>query len=192
MRQKQWIVMGALIAGLIALLWLSWSFLLSPVKKKIRLAVDEKIQVEADLADAKAKKNQYDKFQASAENLRRNHLFLTRRLEPQVRVNELYQHLNSLGTQLGLTSFRFESNDSKRVPTKLNGVSGMDEQLFVFTFKGRYNHVGEFINSAHSLDRLLVAEKMILTVWADPRGKETVDAKIEVKLYLETKKEGVK
>lgn len=192
MKKRQWIVVGALAVGFVVLAWLGWAFLLSGVKKGIRAAEDERTQLEEQLKAAKAKKAQYEKFQAQAENVRRAHLFLTQRLDPQVRVMDFYRQLNALGTRLGLTQFRFESNDTKRVLSKLPGVTGLDEQLFNFNFRGRYNHVGEFINGANSMDRLMVAERVTLSPVIDSRARDTVEAKIEMKLYLETRKEAGK
>src|SRR5687768_11928155 len=127
------VVIGVFAAAFLALGWLGWAFMVQPVRRSIDEKRAELEGAQAKLKDAQAKAAQHDKFQALAENIKRDLNFVTRRVDPIMPASELYRTLSMLGNRLALPDFVYE--DSPRIRTKDPGLAGMDEVPVRLKFK---------------------------------------------------------
>lgn len=187
MNKKQGIVIGVFAATFVALSYLGWAFLAQPVAREIEAKQAELTAAQAKLAEAQSKAAQHDKFQALAENIKRDLSLVTQRVDPRLSNTDLYKMVSSLGNRLGLPDYSYE--DKFRKPTKEAGLAGMDEILVSLKFKCDYHHVGALVNAALSQERMVVPDKINLKGnILQSKGKPTVEGEMDLRIFLETVK----
>lgn len=190
MKRKQWIVIGILGGIFVALAWAGWFFLVRPVHAQIEAKAVEMAEVAAKLKDAKEKEQQYEKFQAEAENVRRDLLFVASRLDPVLKYSDVFRALDSAGNALNLPKYRFEVG--KREKTKAPGLTDMDDVPVTVTFETDYEGLGRFLNAVISQQRLYVPMASIeldfKRIDDSASFKSSLKVKLMVRLFLEAKK----
>ncbi len=185
MNRQFWILVGSMAAGLILVGWLGWQFVLRPVSRDIAAQNVALAAKQAELERVKGAQAQYEKFKRDAEATRHEVQLLRQRLEPVLTEGELFRIINGQAQSLNPRDMKWEYK--ARVPSKLEGQSGLDEVWFKLTFKADYETVGKLVNGMVSQLRLVSPEKVTLTTFDDAsESRLTVGAVIEFKLFLES------
>jgi Tfp pilus assembly protein PilO len=185
MNRQFWIVVGSMAAGLVLMAWLGWQFLLRPVGEATEAMQATLAQKKDDLEKVKGAEAQYDKFKRDADSTRHEVQLLRQRLDPDLTEGELVRMIN--GEAQALNPRDLTWSYSPRVPTKLDGQSGLDEVPFKLSFKSDYETVGKLVNAMVSQLRLISPERVNLTNFSDQaEGRVTVSAVLEFKMFLES------
>ena len=161
MNRKHYIVLGAIVAALVAESVLGWTQVIKPAKAEIAKLEAEKDDVSKKLQEAKSKAAQYDKFRALSENIRRDLNFVVQRLDGDLGRKELYRMFAELANSPDLTkqTFVIAKRDKSRVP----GFSALDEVPVTFDFLTNYHGLGNFLNAAVSNRRVLIPVSFSMT-----------------------------
>src|SRR5260221_12036198 len=180
--------MGVFAALFAALGYLGWAILVQPVQAKITARSGDLKVAKDKLAEAQFKAAQHDKFQALAENIRRDLVFISGRVDPVLPTQDLYKLLSSMGNRFGLPGYFFEVK--ARAKSKDAGMGTMDEYPIKVKFKSGFHHVGLFLAWAISQDRLFVPDRFVLAA-APPLGDNApiLTADIDMRIFLEPPKE---
>ncbi len=181
MKRQHYIVVGAFAVGFCLMVWLGWFFVASP----LNIQIDEKVTLREEkkvkLATTLTKATQYDKFQAQAENFKRDLQFINRRLDPQFSYNEMTRIFSSLANTGGLSNFSFEFKP--REPLKDAKLPNMDVVPVIIKFKSGYHAAAEFVSNAVSQNRLVVPERVMMKGDA---AQGVIQCEIEFRVVLET------
>jgi hypothetical protein len=189
MTRRFWIVVGSMAAGLAVFAWLGWQFLLHPVALKIDEQTALLASRQSDLDKVKGAQAQYEKFKRDAESTRHEVQLLRQRIDPVLSDGELVRIIG--GQVQSLNPRELTWDYSPRMPSKLEGQSGLDEIPFKMKFKSDYETVGRLLNGMASQLRFISPERIALISFADAaESRVTVDVTAEFKLYLETRPKG--
>ena len=172
MNRMHWIAVGALGAGLVALLVLGWRFAIHPLDLAYAAKLDEKTQLEAKLADAKQRAAQFEKFQAEAENVRRDLEFYSRRLDEPLDAVELYGTLQAL---VDARSLRVSNLD---VTTKADKVG--ERHSVELDFSADLERLGRFLDDCVGQQHIFLPNSVDITRFEDPGGmfRDTIQVKL--------------
>lgn len=191
MKRKQYLVMGIFGALFAVLSYLGWAFLAKPVRAKITQRSADLKTAQDKLVEAHAKAAQHDKFQALAENIRRDLLFVSGRVDPVLPTTDLYRLLSSMGNRFALPNYMFESKPRDR--SKDAGLTSMDEIPIKVKFKAGYHQVGLFLTWAISQDRLIVPDKfLLLSIAPHDESIPSLQVIMDMRLFLEPSKAAAK
>jgi Tfp pilus assembly protein PilO len=182
LKRQHWIVVGAFGGGLILVAWLGWFFVAKPLSASIQTEVETRDAKRVALETARAKAAQYEKFQAQAENYKRDLNFINRRLDPDFSLNELVKIISSLANRAGVNNLTYEFKE--RTVFKDTKLPGMDRIPVTVKFKAGYHVAAELISEAISQNRILVPEK--LTFKGD-LSTGLVGAELELGVVMESK-----
>ena len=189
MNRQAMIVMGSLAAGLLLFIWLGWQFVLTPVNRDIAASNVTLATKETELAQVKGAQAQYEKFKRDSETTRHEVQLLRQRLDPELSDGELVRIIDGQAQSLNPREMVWDY--MPRTVSKLEGQSGLDEIAFKMHFKADYETVGKLLNGMVSQLRLISPEKITLTRFEDSAEERlTVDALIEFKMFLESRKVG--
>ena len=184
MKRQQYIVMGVFAALFLAVTYLGWALLVKPVNADIDAKTAELQTAQDKLKEAESKAAQHDMFQALAENIRRNLLFISGRVDPVMETKDLYTLLSSMGNRLALPNYAFTVK--ARAKSK-SGAGNMDEFPINVTFNAGFHQVGLFLTWAISQNRLIVPDKLSLTpLTPQDESIPTLSANMDMRLVLET------
>lgn len=183
MNRMHWIAVGGLIVGLVLLGFAGWQFLLHPLDIAYEAKLAEKTTAEEKLKETKSRAAQFERFQAEAENVRRDLEFYTRRLDPQFPASELYSLVGSLGNSLNLSDWSYEVKPRDKSKT---GGSDLDEVFVRMKFKADLEQTGRLLNACLGQSRIVVPDTLVLLRVDDPNGfyRETVDAVLEMRVFI--------
>jgi Tfp pilus assembly protein PilO len=185
MNRMHWIAVGGLIGGLVLLGFGGWQFLLRPLGAAYEAKVAEKAVAEEKLKDTKSKAAQFERFQAEAENVRRDLDFYSRRLDSQLSSAELYTLVDSLGHSLNLENWSYEF----KIRDKAKGAGAdLDETYVKVKFKADLDQTGRLLNACLNQARIVVPDFMVLERTDDPSGTyhETLNGTIEMRVFTST------
>jgi Tfp pilus assembly protein PilO len=160
MSRLHWVVVGALGAGLVALFVLGWRFAIHPLEMDREAKIAEKGNLEAKLKEAKDRAAQYEKFQAEAENVRRDLEFYSRRLDEPMDREQVYGTLESL---IGSQSIRLTKGE---VETKVNPKGG-ELHSVTLEMDCDLERLGRMLNDCVSQQHLFVINTLEMTRFDD-------------------------
>jgi Tfp pilus assembly protein PilO len=185
MNRMHWIAVGALIGGLGLIGFAGWQFLLRPLGAAYDAKVAEKATAEEKLKDTKSKAAQYERFQAEAENVRRDLDFYNRRLDAQMPLAELYSLIETLINSLNLKE---ASAEFKLRGKAIGAGADLDETGIKIKFKADLEQTGAFLNACLSQSRIIVPDFMVLERLDDPAGAyhETLSAVVDLRVFTST------
>jgi Tfp pilus assembly protein PilO len=185
MNRRLWIVVGSMAAGLVLLGWLGWQFLIRPIGKETQAQAELLETKRLELKNVKGAQAQYDKFKREADATRHEVQVLRQRLDPELTESDLIRLINGLAESVNPRDLTWEY--TRRVASKVQGQTNLDEVAFKLKFKGDYQTVGSMVNAYISQLRMICPEKIVLKVFPDnAEGRLTLDAVIDMKLYLES------
>jgi Tfp pilus assembly protein PilO len=182
LKREHLALLGCLVAlGVVG--YLSWAFLLNPLKARVTSARSNLAVERAKLEDAKAKAAQYEKFQAEAENVRRGLQFLNSRLDASLTYEEEMELFDGLSKGRGLRNYTVKLGK----PAASKEGTGLSEVPVTVKFDGSYHDLGEFLNQALSQRRLLVPQNFHL-VSKDATGRTpSLTSSIDLVVLLASK-----
>jgi Tfp pilus assembly protein PilO len=183
MNRLHWIAVGGLALGLGLVGFAGWRFLLTPLAAERAAKLAEKEAAVAKLQEAKRRANQFEKFKAEAENVRRDLDYYTRRLDPSLPVTEVFNQLEELGNSFNFLEWSFDVK--ARAKTKTKGLD-LDDVLVKASFKADYDRLGQFLNAAANRRRLFVAEAINIQRLIDADGvyRNTLKADLDLRVYV--------
>ena len=156
MKKVHIIAISAVFTGLAIIIGCAWYFLVSPVKVQIEAQQKTLDDTKKKLVAAETAAAQYEKFRAESENVTRNLAFVRRRLGGDFSENDIYQIFNSLGSAYSLEKYSYKlgkiGNSTK--------VKGTTEYPVEVKFSSDFHDVGNYLNGAVSLERLVVLEEV--------------------------------
>jgi Tfp pilus assembly protein PilO len=187
-KRKQYIVMGVFGVLFVALSYLGWAILVKPVWAKIAQRNAELKTAQDKLAEAHAKAAQYVQFRALAENIRRDLVFISGRVDPMLPTPDLFRLLSSMGNRFALPNYTFEAKP--RAKTKEAGLSSMDEIPATVKFKSGFHQLGLYLTWAISQDRLILPDLFMLTATAPyDDSVPSLLVTVDMRFFLEHPKE---
>ena len=174
MNRMHWILVGALGAGMAAMVVLGWRFAIHPMDEAYDAKVAEKATLDSKLSEDKERAAQFEKFQAEAENVRRDLEFYSRRLDEPLDREQLYGTLQSLAGGLSLRVTKFE------VESKANPKGGGELQSINLEFEGDLERLGRLLDACVSQQHIFLPNSVELTRLDDPDGqfRNTVKVKL--------------
>jgi hypothetical protein len=175
MNRLHWIVVGALGLGLGALLFTGWRFAIHPMDEAYAAKVDEKAQLESKLSDAKLRAAQYEKFQAEAENVRRDLEFYSRRLDEPLDTEELYGTLMAI-----MDSLQMRRTQGAEIETKVDAKTGHEVHTVTMEFYSDLDRLGRLLNNCITQQHIFLPSTLELTRYEDPDGqfRDTIKVKL--------------
>lgn len=182
MNRMHWIAVGGLIGGLVLIAFGGWQFLLRPLGAAYESKVAEKIAAEEKLKETKSRAAQFEKFQAEAENVRRDLEFYNRRLAAQMPATELYAMVDELGHSLNLKDYTYEVKPREKAK---NAGADMDETGLKLRFKADLEQTGRLLNACLAQTRILVPDAIVLDRQNDPNGRfdDTLSAIFDLRVF---------
>src|SRR3970040_1247391 len=124
------IVLGVL--GLVALIALSYFFLLSPLQLRIQVLVQRKAQVTTEVTQARAQVAEIERFRRELAELEKRLVLLQGRLPSAKETPTLYRALSSAAEQAGLGVSLFQ-------PREAQPKDVVNEIPIVLSAEGRYH-----------------------------------------------------
>jgi Tfp pilus assembly protein PilO len=185
--RKHWVVVAIFGVGFGLIGYLGWFLLVAPVRGDIAAKQEELSNAKKKLEEAQAKAAQKEKFQAMAENVRRDLALVASRVDPVLPVTELYYIFSSLGNRLALPKYEFA--EKPREGVKDTALPGMERIPLKVKFQTGFHQAGQYLNSIVSLDRLMVLEGFTLKAPPLLDGvRPPIDCEMELSLFLEAAK----
>jgi Tfp pilus assembly protein PilO len=176
--------MGVFALLFAALSYLGWALVVKPVNVKIEERSKDLEDAKKKLSEAQIKAAQHDKFQALAENVRRDLVFISSRVDPVLGKSELYRIFSLMGNHLALPNYTFIPKE--RTGSKDAGIQTMEEIPVEVTFVGGYHDVGQFLSWAISQDRMVIPDRLNLTqMTPQGDGLPSISADIFMRVVLE-------
>jgi len=171
MNRMHWAVVGGTALGLVAGLFMGWRFLIKPLEVKRQEKLADKAQLEDKLKETKQRAAQYEKFQAEAENVRRDLEFYSRRLDDPLSKEQLYAEVASLVKSLNLKNPGYGIED-KPDPK-------MAKQEVTLTYSGDLDQTGQLLNACVSQPNIVMPLSLELVRNEDANGifRESLGAK---------------
>lgn len=176
MSRTHWIIVGVMAAGLVGCVFLGWRYLIQPQQAAYEAKVAEKADAEAKLKEAKERAAQFEKFQAEAENVRRDLEFYTRRLDEPLNREQLQATLDSMVNTFNLR------NTTTDFETKPKG-SG-ESTLVKLTFQGDLDHVGRLMDACVGQQHIFLFGDMDLRSQVDSSNDYRNSLAAEVNLEV--------
>jgi Tfp pilus assembly protein PilO len=171
MNRMHWAVVGGLAAGLVAVLFAVWHFNIQDLERQRDEKLTEKQALEDKLQETKQRAAQYEKFQAEAENVRRDLEFYSRRLDDPLDKEQLYAEVTGIIQSLNLMTATFvveEKTDPKMVKNEVT-----------LNYNGDLDQTGQLLNKCVSQSNIVMPVSLELTRVDDVTGyyRESLVAK---------------
>ncbi|HXB98320.1 MAG TPA: hypothetical protein VNZ54_09715 [bacterium] len=162
MNRMHWAVVGGLAAGLVAVLFLGWHFKIQQLDRDRDALLDQKQTLEDKLQETKQRAAQFEKFQAEAENVRRDLEFYSRRLDDPLDKEQLYAEVGGLVQALNLV------NVTTLVEDKSDATKSKQEVTLNYT--GDLDQTGQLLNACVSQSNIVLPVSIDLSRVEDPNG----------------------
>jgi Tfp pilus assembly protein PilO len=162
MNRMHWAVIGGLAAGLVAVLFLGWHFKIQQLERDRDAALATKAALEDKLQETKQRAAQFEKFQAEAENVRRDLEFFSRRLDDPLDKEQLYAEIGGLVQTLNLKQVVLAVAD-KSDTTK-------SKQEVTLNYFGDLDRTGQLLNDCVSQANIVLPVSIELTRQDDSTG----------------------
>lgn len=192
MNKQLMVVIGGMAGGLVLVGWAGWQFVLRPAAAAITALEADRDAASEKLNDTKAKAMQYEKFQAEAENIRRDLVFVSQRLNPDFPEAEyvrLVQGLVSAENPRDWSVTFKPPKEGNRAKTKASGLD-LDEREFSVKFRGDYENLGRLLNTAVQQTRMVSPEKVVIKPVNDDEGRQTIEATVDMKVFTQPEEKG--
>jgi Tfp pilus assembly protein PilO len=171
MNRMHWVVVGGMAAGLVALLFMGWHFKIQDLDRQRDDKLVEKQQLEDKLQETKQRAAQFEKFQAEAENVRRDLEFYSRRLDDPLDQEQLYSEvlglIQSLNLKLATATLENKSDATK------------SKQEVTLNYTGDLDQTGQLLNACVSQSNIVLPVSLELIRQDDSTGyyRESITVK---------------
>jgi Tfp pilus assembly protein PilO len=172
MNRMHWAVVGGLAAGLVALLFLGWHFKIQDLARQTDDKLAEKQALEDKLQETKQRAAQFEKFQAEAENVRRDLEFYSRRLDDPLEKEQLYAEVLGIVQSLNLKAVTIVVDEKTDAKMAKNEVT--------LTYNADLDRSGQLLNECVSQPNIVLPVSLELTRLEDANGyyRETLTGKL--------------
>jgi Tfp pilus assembly protein PilO len=171
MNKMHWAVVGGLAAGFVVFVFLGWHFKIQVLEQQRDDKLAEKQALEQKLEETKERAAQFEKFQAEAENVRRDLEFYSRRLDDPLDKEQLYAEVGGLIQSLNLRT-AVDTIEDKSDATK-------SKQEVTLSYNADLDKTGQLLNACVSQPNIVLPVSLELIRLDDPNGvyRETVGVK---------------
>jgi type IV pilus assembly protein PilO len=168
------VVLGAL--GLVALIALSYFFLLSPLQLRIDALVQRKTQVTAEVTQARAQVAEIERFRREIVELEKRLVLLQDRLPSEKETPTLYRALSSAAEQAGLGVSLFQPRDAR--PKDV-----VNEIPITLSAEGSYHQLATFFERVAGLPRVVTVNDFKMSGLTKSRHSMKADMTLATYMY---------
>jgi type IV pilus assembly protein PilO len=168
------IVLGVL--GLVALIALSYFFLLSPLQLRIQVLVQRKAQVTTEVTQARAQVAEIERFRRELAELEKRLVLLQDRLPSAKETPTLYRALSSAAEQAGLGVSLFQ-------PREAQPKDVVNEIPIVLSAEGSYHQLAKFFERVAGLPRVVTVNDFKMAGLAKAKSSMKADMTLATYMY---------
>lgn len=168
------IVLGVL--GLVALIGLSYYFLLSPIQLRIDALVQRRTQLTTEVSQARAQVAEIERFRREIAELEKRLVLLQDRLPSEKETPTLYRALSSAAEQAGLGVSLFQPRDAR--PKDV-----VNEIPISLTAEGSYHQLAKFFERVAGLPRVVTVNDFKMSGLVKTRNTMRADMTLATYMY---------
>jgi type IV pilus assembly protein PilO len=168
------IVLGVL--GVVALIALSYFFVMSPLLVRIDALVQRKTQLTAEVTQARAQVAEIERFRREIVELEKRLVLLQDRLPSEKETPTLYRALSSAAEQAGLGVSLFQPKDAK--PKDV-----VNEIPITLTAEGSYHELAKFFERVAGLPRVVTVNDFKMSGLTKTRNSMKADMTLATYMY---------
>lgn len=168
------IVLGVL--GLVALIALSYFFLISPLQLRIQALVQRKAQVTTEVTQARAQVAEIERFRRELAELEKRLVLLQDRLPSAKETPTLYRALSSAAEQAGLGVSLFQ-------PREAQSKDVVNEIPIVLSAEGSYHQLAKFFERVAGLPRVVTVNDFKMSGLVKAKSSMKADMTLATYMY---------
>jgi type IV pilus assembly protein PilO len=163
------------VLGLVALIALSYFFVLSPLLLRIDALVQRKTQVTAEVNQARAQVAEIERFRREIVELEKRLVLLQDRLPSEKETPTLYRALSSAAEQAGLGVSLFQPRDARAKDV-------VNEIPITLSAEGSYHQLAKFFERVSALPRVVTVNDFKMT--GLPKSRNSLKADLTLATYM--------
>jgi type IV pilus assembly protein PilO len=167
------IVLG--VVGLVALVGLSYYFLISPIQVRIDALVQRKTKLNTEVVQARAQVAEIERFRREIAELEKRLVLLRDRLPSEKETPTLYRALSSAAEQAGLGVSLFQPRDVR--PKDV-----VNEIPIALSAEGSYHQLAKFFERVAGLPRVVTVNDFKMSGLA--KSKNSMRAEMTLATYM--------
>jgi len=167
------IVLG--VVGLVALVGLSYYFLISPIQARIEALVQRKTKLVTEVTQARAQVAEIERFRREIAELEKRLVLLQDRLPSEKETPTLYRALSSAAEQAGLGVSLFQ-------PREARPKDVVNEIPIVLSAEGSYHQLAKFFERVAGLPRVVTVNDFKMSGLA--KSKNSMRAEMTLATYM--------
>jgi type IV pilus assembly protein PilO len=168
------VVLGVL--GLVALIALSYFFLLSPLQLRIDALVQRKSQLTAEANQARAQVAEIERFRREIVELEKRLVLLQDRLPSEKETPTLYRALSSAAEQAGLGVSLFQ-------PKEARAKDVVNEIPITLSAEGSYHQLAKFFERVAGLPRVVTVNDFKMSGLVKAKNPMKADMTLATYMY---------
>jgi type IV pilus assembly protein PilO len=168
------VVLGVL--GLVAIVGLSYFFLISPIQLRIEALVQRKAQVTTEVTQARAQVAEIERFRREIVELEKRLVLLQDRLPSEKETPTLYRALSSAAEQAGLGVSLFQPRDARAKDV-------VSEIPIVLSAEGSYHQLAKFFERVAGLPRVVTVNDFKMSGLAKAKNSMRADMTLATYMY---------
>jgi type IV pilus assembly protein PilO len=168
------VVLGVL--GLVAIVALSYFFLIAPIQQRIELLVQRKTQVTAEVTQARAQVAEIERFRREIVELEKRLVLLQDRLPSEKETPTLYRALSSAAEQAGLGVSLFQ-------PREARAKDVVSEIPITLSAEGNYHQLAKFFERVAGLPRVVTVNDFKMSGLAKAKTSMRADMTLATYMY---------
>jgi type IV pilus assembly protein PilO len=168
------VVLG--VVGLVAIVAASYFLLLSPAQARIDALNQRKVQLTAEVSQAKAQVAEIERFRREIVELEKRLVLLQDRLPSEKETPTLYRALSSAAEASGLGVSLFQ-------PRELRAKDVVNEIPIILTAEGSYHQLAKFFERVAALPRVVTVNDFKMTGLVKSRNSMKADLTLATYMY---------
>ena len=168
------VVLG--VFGLVALVVVSYFFLIAPIQERIAALVQRKAQVTTEVTQARAQVAEIDRFRRELAEVEKRLVLLQDRLPSEKETPTLYRALSSAAEQSGLAVSLFQ-------PREARPKDVVNEIPIVIAAEGSYHQLAKFFERVAALPRVVTVNDFKMAGLGKARNSMKADLTLATYMY---------
>jgi type IV pilus assembly protein PilO len=168
------VVLGAL--GLVALIALSYYFVLSPLRLRVDALVQRKSQLNAEVNTTRAQVAEIERFRREIVELEKRLALLQDRLPSEKETPTLYRALSSAAEQAGLGVSLFQPRDARAKDV-------VNEIPITLSAEGSYHELAKFFERVAGLPRVVTVNDFKMSGLVKAKNSMKADMTLATYMY---------
>ena len=168
------VVLG--VFGLVALVVVSYFFLIAPIQERIAALVQRKAQVTTEVTQARAQVAEIERFRRELAEVEKRLVLLQDRLPSEKETPTLYRALSSAAEQAGLAVSLFQ-------PREARAKDVVNEIPIIIAAEGSYHQLAKFFERVAALPRVVTVNDFKMAGLGKARNSMKADLTLATYMY---------